>query len=211
MAVDLSELPAFAVACLVIALAPGVDAFLILRTTIRSGVRSGLLVLAGIYTASVLQVMVVVSGLGIFVDDHPAVLSTLRWLGAGYLCYLAGSIIYGLWRAYRSPDEYSTAEPDVGHDPRPYLRGLIGDLTNPKMLLFCLAVLPQFVGDAASPVLQLVLLGATFITITAAWESTLVLTASRVAGHLRRPRTMRALDAASAAVFLGLSAGLVVS
>lgn len=211
MGIDLGELPAFAVGCLVIALAPGVDAFLLLRTSIRSGTRSGLLVLGGIYTASVIQVSVVISGVGMFVVQHPALLAALRWGGAGYLLYLGASLLRALWLTRRVGYGQPGAGTEPTMDPHPYLRGLLSDITNPKMLLFCLAFLPQFVGKASSPLLQLVVLGCTFLVVTASWEGTLVFLASRIANRLRQPRTMRALDMASAAVFLGLSVSMIAS
>jgi len=208
MLLDLTTLPAFLIASAVVVLTPGVDAFLLLRTSLRQGTGAGLRALAGIHSGSIAQVALVICGLGALIANHPAVLSALKWLGAAYLVYLAATIARGLWLTRKE-----TGAGLGGGAPvrRPYVQGLLSNITNPKMLLFTLAFLPQFVGSAAAPALQLVLLGAVFLVVAAIWEVTLVLAAARIAERLRRPRVARSLDMISAAAFLTISVGLVAS
>lgn len=201
MHLDFTQLPAFLIACAVVVLTPGVDAFLLLRTAMRSGTRAGLLALAGIHTAAFVQVALVISGLGVVIARYPAVLTGLRWIGAAYLLYLAVSITRGLLRR-------SAGEP-VAVAPRPFRQGFLTNITNPKMLLFSLAFLPQFIG-AGDPAFQLGMLAAVFLGLAALWELTIVVAAARVAGSLRRPGVTTALDAVCAAVFLTMSIGLVL-
>ncbi|MEV0086017.1 LysE family translocator [Saccharopolyspora sp. NPDC050642] len=208
MLLDLTPLPAFLLASMVVILTPGVDVFLLLRTSLNSGRRAGLFALAGIHTASIIQVAVVISGLGALITSNPAVLSVLKWIGAAYLVYLAATIIRGLWltRQESAAGTLTTAPADSAN---PYLRGLFSNLTNPKMLLFSLAFLPQFVGAAAQPALQLVLLGVVFLVLAAIWELTIVLGAAKIATRLQHPRVAKSLDVVSAAAFLTISVGLV--
>jgi threonine/homoserine/homoserine lactone efflux protein len=202
---DLSQFPAFLLACAVVVLTPGVDAFLLLRTSMRSGTRAGLLTLAGIHTASAVQVGLVISGLGVVLARYPAVLTALRWIGAAYLLYLAVSIARGLLTRRVGDAEPAPAAPR----DRPFRRGFLTNITNPKMLLFSLAFLPQFIGSG-NPAAQLTALAVVFLGLAAIWELMIVLAASRVAGRLRRPGVTTALDAVCATVFLGMSVGLVV-
>ncbi|MBB5805268.1 threonine/homoserine/homoserine lactone efflux protein [Saccharothrix ecbatanensis] len=201
MHLDFTQLPAFLIACAVVVLTPGVDAFLLLRTSMRSGIRSGLLALAGIHTAAFIQVALVISGLGVVIARYPAVLTGLRWIGAAYLLYLAVSITRGLLRR--------TAGETVAVTPRPFQQGFLTNITNPKMLLFSLAFLPQFIGGGDPPY-QLGMLAAVFLGLAALWELTIVVAAARVAGSLRRPGVTTALDAVCAAVFVTMSVGLVL-
>ncbi|XVS63158.1 LysE family translocator [Actinosynnema sp. CA-299493] len=202
MHLDFTQLPAFLIACAVVVLTPGVDAFLLLRTSMRSGTRAGLLALAGIHTAAFVQVGLVISGLGVVIARYPAVLTGLRWIGAAYLLYLAVTITRGLLR--RSGGEVTAVAP-----PRPFRQGFLTNITNPKMLLFSLAFLPQFIGTG-DPTWQLGMLAAVFLGLAALWELTIVVAAARVAGSLRRPGVTTALDAVCAAVFLTMSVGLVL-
>ncbi|GAA3643580.1 LysE family translocator [Lentzea roselyniae] len=202
MLFDFGQVPAFLIACAVVIVTPGVDAFLLLRTSLRSGTRSGLLALAGIHSAAAVQVALVISGLGVVLAQYPVVLTALRWIGAAYLLYLAVSITRGLLR--RSGDE-----PEEVMSDRPFRQGFLTNITNPKMILFSLAFLPQFIGSG-EPAPQLAMLAVLFLALAAVWELMIVLAASRVAGRLKRPGVTTALDAVCAAVFLTMSVGLVV-
>ena len=204
MFLDFGQLPAFLIACVVVVLTPGVDAFLLLRTSMRSGTRAGLWALAGIHSASFVQVGVVISGLGVALARYPAVLVALRWIGAAYLLWLALSIARSLLRRTTGADEPLEVVAD-----RPFRRGFLTNITNPKMLLFSLAFLPQFIG-AGQPTAQLAMLAVVFLGLAALWELLIVVAASRVAGRLRRPGVTTALDAVCAAVFLTMSVGLVL-
>jgi len=199
---DFGQVPAFLLACAVVIVTPGVDAFLLLRTSLRSGTRSGLLALAGIHSAAAVQVTLVISGLGVVLARYPMVLTALRWIGAAYLLYLAVSIARGLLR--RSPAQSEEVVSD-----RPFRQGFLTNITNPKMVLFSLAFLPQFIGSG-EPAPQLAMLAAVFLGLAAIWELMIVLTASRMAGKLKRRGVTTALDAVCAAVFLTMSVGLVV-
>lgn len=208
MLLDFTTLPAFLLASAVVVLTPGVDAFLLLRTSLRQGIGAGLRALVGIHTASILQVALVIGGLGTLITNNPAVLATLKWAGAAYLIYLAVMIVRGLWLTRKETGDGLESGRTTD---RPYLQGLLSNITNPKMLLFSLAFLPQFVGSATAPTLQLVLLGAVFLVLAAIWEVTIVLAAARIADRLRRPKIARSLDMVSAAAFLTISVGLVAS
>ncbi|MGW6931998.1 LysE family translocator [Lentzea sp. NPDC054927] len=202
MLFDFGQVPAFLIACAVVIVTPGVDAFLLLRTSLRSGTRAGLLALAGIHSAAAVQVTLVISGLGVVLAQYPMVLTALRWIGAAYLLYLAVSITRGLIK--RSGDE-----PEEVMSNRPFRQGFLTNITNPKMILFSLAFLPQFIGSG-EPAPQLAMLAVVFLGLAAVWELMIVLAASRVAGRLKRPGVTTALDAVCAAVFLTMSVGLVL-
>ncbi|QUQ71564.1 LysE family translocator [Kutzneria sp. CA-103260] len=204
MTFDTSTLPAFLLASLVVVITPGMDAFLLLRTSLRAGTRAGLRALAGVHTASAVQIALVASGLGALLAGYPALLQVLRWLGAAYLAFLAAQIVRGLIR----PRPAESDEPVVV--AHPFRQGFLSNLMNPKMLLFSLAFLPQFIGSGDA-VLQLGVLGALFLVLAACWEATIVLAAGRMSRRLKRRGVTTALDAVSAAAFLTISVGLVLA
>jgi threonine/homoserine/homoserine lactone efflux protein len=201
---DVAPLPAFLLACLVVIITPGMDAFLLLRTSLRAGARAGLRALAGVHTASAVQIALVVSGLGALLAGYPALLQILRWLGAAYLAFLAAQIVRGLLRPRPAESDEPVA---VAH---PFRQGFLSNLMNPKMLLFSLAFLPQFIGSGDA-VLQLGVLGVLFLVLAACWEATIVLAAGRMSRRLQRRGVTTALDAVSAAAFFTISIGLVVA
>ncbi|RKT56988.1 LysE family translocator [Saccharothrix australiensis] len=203
MHLDFTQLPTFLIACAVVVLTPGVDAFLLLRTSMRAGTKAGLWALAGIHTAAALQVGLVISGLGVVIARYPAVLTALKWIGAAYLFYLALSITRGLLRRNQAVESGEVAA------DRPFRQGFLTNITNPKMLLFSLAFLPHFIGTG-HPAAQLTVLALVFLAMAAVWELLIVLAASSMGRRLRKPGVTTALDAVCAAVFLTMSVGLVV-
>jgi threonine/homoserine/homoserine lactone efflux protein len=207
MILDFSILPAFLLACAVVVLTPGMDAFLLLRTSLRGGTKAGLLALAGIHTGSAVQMGVVVCGLGVTLAGYPPALVALRWLGAAYLAFLALSITRGLLRPRGHAPSGAAGRPILRH---PFRQGFLSNIANPKMLLFSLAFLPQFIGSG-DKVAQLGMLAVSFLVMAACWEGLIVLAAARVSDRLRRPGLTTALDAVSAAAFLTISVGLAVS
>jgi threonine/homoserine/homoserine lactone efflux protein len=201
--VDLGQVPAYLLVCAVIIATPGTDIFLLLRTAIHSGTRAGFLALGGIYAAVGLQLVLSSCGLGVVLTRHPAALAVVRWAGFAYLIYLAASLVHGVVKGVSCSEQIHAAA------DKPFQKGFLTNITNPKMLLFSIALLPQFIGSG-EPTMQLALLAAVFVVLAAGWESVIVLAAGRVACKLRRPRVIRALDVACAAVFAGIAVSIVL-
>ncbi len=198
-AVDLAVLPAFLAAVVLICIAPGPDMAYVVSTGIaggRSAVTRGAL---GVTVGVVIYAVAVAAGLGIVVARFPLVLLALQIFGALYLVYLA-------WRTYR--DAANTQPLDSQHpaDTHWFRRGLIVNLTNPKVLLFFLAFLPGFLGTAQSPTLQLLLLGVMFQLIGLVIDLAIGWSAGSFRDKvLARPAVLRGMTYTSAAVFLVLA------
>jgi threonine/homoserine/homoserine lactone efflux protein len=202
MRVDLSIFPAFLLACAVVIVSPGMDTFLILRTSLQGGVRAGLQAMAGVNCGAGLQLVLAVSGLGAVVSAHPEMLFALRVAGAFYLGFLAFQIVRGLIR------RRSAQRAETGLVTRPFLQGFLSNITNPKMLLFSLTFLPQFIGGG-TPAVQLGFLAVVFLLVGVVWGAVIVLGAGRVSRRLVKPGFTPALNAASAVVFSAVAVSLV--
>ncbi|MEC7256452.1 MAG: LysE family translocator [Pseudomonadota bacterium] len=129
---------------------PGADMMFCLGQGLRSGARAALAASAGISAGSLVHVTVAGLGLGAAINALPWLFDVIRWVGVGYLLFLA-------WGALRG----GRAEAPAPVAPRRALRsGFLVNLTNPKVILFVLAFIPQFV-DPARPVLaQFLIFGA---------------------------------------------------
>ncbi|WP_267238130.1 MULTISPECIES: LysE family translocator [unclassified Rathayibacter] len=120
---------------------------------LQGGRRAAVKAILGIGTGMGVYAAAVVVGVGELIRSFPVVLVVLKLLGAGYLLWLAFSTV----RSTRRADEDENRALPAG---RWYMRGVTISLTNPKVMLFFLAVLPQFLGNATNPTAQLALLGA---------------------------------------------------
>src|SRR5690348_2953387 len=152
--IDLSTLTLFALACLALTATPGPDMLLIASRSAGQGRASGFATLAGIQAGTYCHALAAALGLSQLFLVVPAAYDAVRYLGAGYLLYLA-------WKTFRS--EGTVLAPSAGARRYPrgtvFRQGLLTNLLNPKMALFVLALFPQFVEpDAGSVALQIMAL-----------------------------------------------------
>ncbi|HAQ9610301.1 TPA: LysE family translocator [Enterococcus faecium] len=137
---DLGVLPAFVAVILLFLLPPGPDMAYMLAVGLDAGRMAAVKAILGIGTGMTVYATAVVVGLGRFAAAHSLLLESVKVLGALYLLWLA----YTTWRSARR----SLGDPGRVATERPYERGVLVALTNPKLILFFIAVLPQFLGTA---------------------------------------------------------------
>jgi len=143
---------AFVPVALALNLSPGADMLFCLGQGLRSGARPAVLASAGISTGSMVHVTITGLGLGAAVAALPWLFDVIRWAGVGYLLWLAVSALC------RPAVSGGAPEARAG---RAFRDGLVVNLTNPKVILFVLAFLPQFIDPARGSVLaQFLILGA---------------------------------------------------
>jgi threonine/homoserine/homoserine lactone efflux protein len=191
----------------VLVLVPGPDTAVVIRNTLVGGRRRGSWSAFGIAASNAVQGTAAAAGLAAVVVRVEPLFQTIRWLGIAYLAYLG---LQSLRSAVRG--EYADlagGTPDSGAALRGFRQGFLSNITNPKVLAFYLAVLPQFLGrEAAVPVL--VAFALTHAVIGVAWSLVLVSGLHRARGVLVRRPVRRALDALTACALLGFGAKLAV-
>lgn len=196
---------AFVLFATLVALAPGPDSFLTLRSTVIGGRARGWWTVAGICLAGTIQGLLAATGLGAVIAAAKPVFEVIRWAGVVYLAYLGVS---ALRAAVKAGDGSWSAGAANGWTPRSAFRqGFLCNITNPKVLAFNLAVLPQFAGDSASLAL-LVVYGLT-LTVVGAFVLMAIVAAGGAAQRLiQRQRVRRGVEAATGVVFLGFAGAL---
>jgi threonine/homoserine/homoserine lactone efflux protein len=154
-------LSVFFIAAILLGLTPGPDNIFVLSQSLAYGQRSGVMVTLGLCTGLLGHTAMVALGIAAILAASPTLFQMVKWLGVGYLIYLA-------WQSWTALPVDSTAKPQFQLGPgKLYLRGVIMNLTNPKVGLFFIAFLPQFVSQGGWPVtFQIVLLGFLFIVST---------------------------------------------
>jgi threonine/homoserine/homoserine lactone efflux protein len=195
---DLKTLAAYSLACFVLFVTPGPDMSLFLARTMAAGRRAGLAAMLGAMVGCCIHTSLAALGLSALIAASATAFAALKIVGAVYLLWLAfdalrnGSALR-LREGPRAPASFQ----------RDFLLGLGINLTNPKIVLFFVTFLPQFVDpsdpDAAS---KLVFLGLYFVLFTSPFAALLVVGAERALVLLTgRPRLMRAVDYVFAGVF----------
>lgn len=201
--VDPLVLAAFVPAGLALNLTPGADMMFVLAQGLRGGPRAGMAANLGIAAGCLVHVAIAALGLAALLKAHPTAFEAIRWAGVGYLLWLA-------WKSLRAgPVRPGTAT--AAPLPRVFRDALVVNLLNPKVALFILAFLPQFV-DPARPVLaQFVVLGLVFNLGGLLVNGAVALTAAGLGARLARSEGFsRGLGRVSAAIFALLALRLAV-
>ena len=208
--VTLAQIAGFLLAAALITFAPGPDNLSVLSLGLargrRAGIGFGLGCAAGCFTHTVWATL----GVTALIAASETAFLALKMAGAAYLVWLG-------WQALRSAGANFTAEAGSGNDPTPLraylLRGFVANAINPKVALFFLAFLPQFVDPArGSAAVQTALLGTLFAAQTVLIFGALGWYAGSVGGWLRRrPAVGRWLDRATGVLFVGLGIRLALA
>lgn len=196
---DIPTLIAFLTAGILLNLTPGSDVIFTLATTLRQGTGAGLLAGLGITLGSLTHATLAAVGLAALLKTNPTLFEAIRWAGVAYLLYLAVQA----WRATPQAIANQSAE-------RPFLRGYVTNILNPKVALFMLAFLPQFSNPAAGQIeLQILTLGLIFSANGLLIISAYALLAGRIRPALEQHAT--ALNRITSLVFGGLAARLMTT
>jgi threonine/homoserine/homoserine lactone efflux protein len=205
------ELGVFALAVLLLNATPGVDLLLTVTRSAQGGRRAGVAAALGISAGCVLHALAAASGLAALLVLHPQAFVAIQWAGAAYLLWIGLGLLRSAWRGGGT-----TARMAGGAEKVSFLadvrRGLLTNVLNPKVAIFFLAFLPQFVpAQAESKTIVFLGLGAWFVL-----QSLLFLLATVWAvAALRRwqtpPAASRCFEGVAGAMFVGLALRLMSS
>src|SRR5437867_10666117 len=184
----------FALATFLLTISPGPGVLYVTARTVSQGRRAGFVSMFGIEAGEVAWIGAAATGVAALLSASADALNVLRFAGAAYLVYL------GIQR-WRHVERLSATEP-ARLGPM-FAQGFITQLVNPKVAVFFVAFLPQFLDPAQQIAPQVIVLGIIYIAIAVAIDSTYVLTAAAISGRLiRSPLAQRRTGRAAAATYL---------
>lgn len=205
------SLLAFALVAALVTITPGADTILVLSSAMRSGAARGLATTAGTISGVYCWGVAAATGLSAVLTASQAAYTTLKIAGALYLFWLGLKAIRSLMRT--SPIEHAADLPAgvVMSLQRAYARGLLTNLLNPKIGVFYLSLLPQFIPDGAPALPAGLLLASVHGLEGLAFLGLVSLLAHRASSWLRRPAVSKTLDGMCAAVFIGFAVRLALT
>lgn len=199
----------FAATVFVVNATPGVDMMLTLTRTLRYGVRGGIAAALGVMAGCVVHALAAALGLAALLAASSAAFALVKWVGAAYLLWLA----WGMLRNAATGAGDSVAPP-VAERPgfaALFRQGLLTNVLNPKVALFFLALLPQFISaDAPDKTLAFLFLGAWFVVQGGVFLISLVLLAAPLGRWRANAACKRGLNAAGAGLFVWLAVRLTL-
>lgn len=200
---------AFLTAAILLNISPGPDIAYMISHSIRGGKRIGFAAMFGTWAGTMVHVFAAALGLTAILATSATAFTLIKWCGAIYLIWLGMS-------ALRS-NGHSTFSLDVGKPARPmrqvFIQGAVVSALNPKIAVFFLAFLPQFVVEGAGPIwMQLALHGTLILAVSAFIEPLFVVMADKLTHRLRdTPRFGLWLDRTLGCTLISLGAWLAVS
>lgn len=223
---------AFIIAASVLTITPGNDTMLIVRNALARGRASGFASLFGICSGLVFHGSFAALGLSVVLMQSPTAFNVVKYVGGAFLIVLGLLAGREAWRAFHQRDavELATAPRDVkgpiartiaqiqksmsqssqgSGARRSYIEGLLTNLLNPKVALFYLSFLPQFVGPK-DPFYKPLILAAAHILLGIVWLSLLILLISRMRTVIARPRNKAIIELIAAVVLIGLGIRLAI-
>ena len=194
-----SHFALFVPAALVLLLIPGPAVLYVVTRSVQQGRRAGLLSVAGLHTGTLLHITAAAVGLSALLARSAVIFSIVKYAGAAYLVMLGIATL-------RHADAAEIAAAPRRSNRRVFAQGFIGEVLNPKVALFFVAFLPQFVdssrGDIAT---QIVAFGLTYLVLGLVTDSGYALVGSRLAIRLRESRrARRGQRYATGTIFIGL-------
>jgi RhtB (resistance to homoserine/threonine) family protein len=191
---------------------PGPDIAYIVARSAQCGVRGGVAAALGITAGCLIHVAAAAIGISAILMTSALAFNALKWIGAAYLVYVGFKMLFASRRAQESPQ--SLRRPPTAITMRTiFFQGLLTNVLNPKVALFFLAFLPQFIrADASSKAMAFVILGLVFAATGTVWNLIVAWTAGRLAtawsglGRLRQW-----LERSLGLLFVGLGVRLALS
>jgi threonine/homoserine/homoserine lactone efflux protein len=199
----------FVATAIVLILTPGQDTFFILGRSLSGGRAEGVAAALGITAGSVIHTFLAALGLSALLATSPYAFMAVKFAGAAYLIFIGVKAL--LSRATQLP---GAGEPSRGDGRWPAFRqGVISNILNPKVALFFLALMPQFItASSTNKVGAFLALGFTFVTMGLAWCTVLAIGAASLrTAILRRPSMATILNRVAGAMFIALGLKLATA
>ena len=197
------------VAALIVIL-PGADMALVARNTLAGGRSAGMRTMTGTILGLSVHAGAAVVGLSAIVAASAAAFNVVKLVGAAYLVWLGLQTLWSTRTSARTPSGNPALPPSGRRIGGPMAQGFLTNLLNPKLAVFFLSFLPQFVDPSKPATPQIVLLATTFMVMGAIWLGTYIAAVGALAAVLSRPAVRRWSDRVVGVTLIGLGARLAV-
>lgn len=203
-----SQVLAFALVAALMTMSPGPDTMLVVRNALRGGRRDGLLTVAGICSGLFVHALLSALGVSAVLMYSAAAFTVMKVVGACYLVWLG---IKSLRSAARgAPAAIVDGGAGAVAASQSFREGLLTNVLNPKVVVFYLALVPQFIGPGDAVMLKYVLLTGIHYVEGIVWLGGVALLVAGSRGMLRRPAWRQWIDAACGTILVALGLRLAL-
>jgi threonine/homoserine/homoserine lactone efflux protein len=198
---DISTMIIVALASLALVVIPGPAVIYILTRSVSQGRSAGLVSAVGVNLGSSIHVLAAVAGLTVLLANSAVAYTTVRWAGVGYLAWI------GIRTLLKDDAEFAQPQLEQTALRKIFIQGVLVNILNPKVAIFFVAFLPQFVNaDASNATFQTLVLGMTLVTIGLITDSLYAVAGGSVGKALRRrPTFARTTRIVSGSIYIALA------
>jgi len=199
----------FIATAIILVITPGQDTFFILGRSLSGGRAAGIAAALGITAGSVIHTFLAALGLSALLATSPSAFMAVKFAGAAYLLFIGVKALLSRSSTLPGPDSAMAGDGRWAA----FRQGIVTNVLNPKVALFFLALMPQFIeAGSASKVLAFLALGLTFVTLGVVWCVVLAVAAAKLRGAiLRRPSMATWLNRVAGAMFIALGIKLATA
>ena len=195
----------YLIAISILTITPGLDTTLIIRTATLEGKMKAFQAALGINLGCIVWGVIVACGLGALLMTSDLAFNALKWIGAIYLTWL------GLNLLLKPRSKLASLNNSAVTRQNWFMKGFWGNLLNPKVCIFYISFLPQFIPQSASPVIWTLSLVMIHVVIGLIWSIFLIATMQSISAHLKQPKFIRYMDRVTGSIFILFALKLALS
>ena len=200
----------FIIACVLLIVLPGPDTAIVTKNTIVNGQKGGFQTMVGSCAGLTVHTIAAVAGLSAIIVKSAVAFTVLKYVGAAYLCYLGIKTLMSL-RAKKTEAEEMTDIPEIEAKGNSYFKqGLVTNITNPKVAVFFLTFLPQFLSKGSEPFWPFLTMGIIYIVLTFVWFALYVFLLNKIREFMKKPATQSVIESLTGAVLIGFGIKLAL-
>lgn len=195
----------YLIAISILTITPGLDTTLIIRTATLEGKMKAFQAALGINLGCIVWGVIVACGLGALLMTSDLAFNALKWIGAIYLTWL------GLNLLLKPRSQLASLNNSAVTTQNWFMKGFWGNLLNPKVGIFYISFLPQFIPQSASPVIWTMSLVMIHVVIGLIWSIFLIAAMQSISAYLKQPKFIRYMDRITGSIFILYALKLALS
>lgn len=205
------NLSLFLIMCILLIILPGPDTAIATKNTLAVGRNGGIKTMLGCCCGLLVHTLAAVIGLSAIIVKSAYVFSILKYIGAVYLCYLGVKTLWTLKELRTQQEEAEELEVNEKYNHHScFKQGFLTNVTNPKVAVFFLTFLPQFIDGNSDTLLPLLLMGIIYIMLTAVWFVFYVYLLDKISAFMKKPKTKAIIEGLTGSILIAFGIKLAL-
>ncbi|MEH7085369.1 LysE family translocator [Neobacillus drentensis] len=199
----------FVIMCILLIILPGPDTAIATKNTLTVGKIGGLKTVLGTCCALLIHTSAAILGLSAIIVKSALLFSVFKYVGAVYLIYLG---IKALW-SLKKKGEAASIEMDIKSQFKNtscFKQGFLTNILNPKVAVFFLTFLPQFVDSGSNTIIPFLIMGITYTILTAIWFLLYVSLINQISAFMKKPKTQNIIEGITGTILIGFGIKLAL-